>query len=172
MSEDNLWRKIERYFRPWMMVAVFIIVLLFGFCRESKAETAVTAEIGPTFLSGEFSKGAGLMVHQTWDEKWRIGMGVTSKQGVVPRTEPFTEVRQNLMVHGQRVVAISDSWKLGLGVAYWNAKTRWNGTSFTASMSIEYHINDKWDVKWRHFSNAGSAAPNMGQDMLVVGYTF
>lgn len=153
-----------------MMVLVFIIVLLFGFCRESKAE--VTAEMGPTFLSGEFSKGAALLINQTWDDKWRIGMGITSKQQVVPRTEPLTEVRQNLMVHGQRIVSITDNFSLGLGIAYWNATTRWNGTSFTASMSIEYSITDKWDVKWRHFSNAGSAAPNMGQDMLVIGYSF
>ena len=38
MSEDNLLRKVERYFRPWMMVLVFILVLMFGFYREANAQ--------------------------------------------------------------------------------------------------------------------------------------
>lgn len=155
-----------------MMVLAFIIILMLGFARESKADDVVSAEFGPTVLSGQFSDSAALIVNYQWNDRWLVGMGLTGPQKVIPRKEPETDVRTNLMVHGQRRVHLSDRWALGLGVAYWNAKTRWNGSNMTASMSIEFELNDKWDIKFRHFSNAGSASPNMGQDMLVIGYTF
>jgi hypothetical protein len=154
-----------------MMVLAFIIILLLGFHKEANAD--VTVEIGPTFLSGELSKSGALIVNQDYG-KWRVGMGLTGAQRVVPRTEPETKVRQNLFVHGQRVVEIADNWDLGLGVAYFNARTRWNGTNFVASMSIEYG-KTRWEhlrIRYRHFSNAGSASPNMGQDILLVGWRF
>ena len=153
-----------------MVVVLFILVILWGFHREANAEVSV--EIGPTLLSGQFSKGAALLVNQTWNETWRLGMGYTSEQGVVPRNEDFTEVRPNLFLHGQRIVSITDNFDLSLGVAYFNAKTRWNGSNFLASLSVEYHFNDTWSLNFRHFSNAGSASPNMGQDMFTVGYRF
>ena len=170
MSEDNFTRKLEKVIKPWVLVLLFILGLLFLFAKESKADE-VTAELGATILSGQFSGGAALLIEQTWNDRWRIGMGLTSDQKVTPRTEPETNVRSNLMVHGQRLVG-TERFKLGIGVAYWNAKTRWNGSNFTASMSIEYDFTDKWGVRYRHFSNAGSASPNMGQDMITFGYRF
>ena len=167
----NIWRKFETLVKPWMLVVIFIIVLLFGFWQEGRADQ-VNAEIGPTFLSGEFSKAAALIVNQTWDNKWRVGMGYVSSQEVTPRKEPLTEIRANLFVHGQRVVKITENFDLGLGIGYFNATTRWNGSHFVASMSLEYSLTDRWDIRFRHFSNAGSASPNMGQDMLTIGYRF
>jgi hypothetical protein len=168
----NLWRKVEQIVKPWMLVVLFIIMFVLGLSNESKAESVATVEIGPTLLSGQFSKGVGLMVNQTWDNKWRLGMGVTTEQSVVPRKEALTEVRQNLWIHGQRVVSITEKLDLGLGMAYFNAKTRWNGSNVVASLSIEYNFTDRWSASFRHYSNAGSASPNMGQDLLVIGYTF
>ena len=171
-SDDNLWRKFERIVKPWMIVLLFVIILLFGFHKEGKADEVVSAEIGPTLLSGQFSEGAMLLVNYTWDDRWRIGMGVSSEQKVTPRNSPETNVRQNLYVHGQRLVHITSKLDFGLGVGYFNATTRWNGTNFVASMSVEYNFTDKWKLSFRHFSNAGSGSPNMGQDVLLIGYSF
>ena len=168
---SNWTRKLEQIVKPWVLVLLFIIVLVFGFYKEGKADE-VTAELGATVLSGQFSEGAALLIEQTWNDKWRVGMGLTSDQKVTPRKEPETDVRSNLMVHGQRIVAITDRLDLGLGVAYWNATTRWNGSHFTASMSIEYELTDRLSIRYRHFSNAGSASPNMGQDMINIGWRF
>lgn len=165
----NLWRKFEEIVKPWMLVLAFILLLMFGFYKEAKAE--VTVELGPTFLSGEFSKGAILAISEDVG-KYRIGMGLTSSQEVVDRSGTLYDVSTNLFVHGQRIVKISDRFDFGLGVGYFNAKTRWNGSNFVASLSIEYRVNDNWSVNFRHFSNGGSATPNMGQDAFTVGYTF
>ena len=165
----NLWRKIESKIAPWMLVTIFLLLLLFGFYKEAKAD--VTVEIGPTFLSGKFSKGGIVEIHERFD-KYQIGMGVISSQEVTDRAGDFYNVRANLFVHGQRVVKVSQNFDFSLGVGYVNAKTRWNGSNFVASLGIEYSHTDKWKVNFRHFSNAGSASPNMGQDMFTIGYKF
>lgn len=165
----NAWRKFEEFVKPWMLVLVFLLVLLFGFYKEANAD--VTVELGPTFLSGEFSDSGCLLLNETFD-RWRIGMGVCGEQEVTDRSGTTYEVRNNLFVHGQRLVAITDRLGFGVGVGYFNAKTRWNGSNFVASLSMEYSINDRWSLNYRHWSNAGSASPNMGQDLFTVGYRF
>lgn len=165
----NLWRKIESYIKPWMMVLAFLLVILFGFYKEANAE--VTVELGPTMLSGELSKGAAAIFNEKFG-KYVVGMGIIGPQEVTDRSGDLYKVRTNLFVHGQRLVSITDNLDFGLGVGYFNAKTRWNGSNFVASLSIEYELTDHWSVKFRHWSNAGSASPNMGQDLFTVGYSF
>ena len=165
----NLWRKIEEFVKPWMLVLAFIVLILFGFYKEANAE--VTVELGPTFLSGEFSKSGGLVINETFD-KYRVGLGLTGTQRVKDRAGDVYHPRANLFLHAQRIVGISRNINFGLGVGYFNAKTRWNGSNFVASLSLEYTLNEKWSLNYRHFSNAGSAAPNMGQDIFLIGYTF
>lgn len=152
-----------------MMVLAFLVILLFGFYKEANAE--INVEAGGTFLSGEYSEGQMLVLNETWD-KWRLGMGIVTEQEVTDRHGNFHEVRENLFIHGQRLVSITKNLDFGLGVGYFNAKTRWNGSNFVASMSVEYALDDKWSLKYRHFSNAGSATPNMGQDAFLVSYSF
>ena len=164
------WRKFEELVKPWMLVVVFVLLLLFGFYKEANAEVSV--ELGATFLSGEFSDGGGLLLSETFDDKWRIGMGFTSEQVVTDRSNDTYHVRNNLFVHGQRLVPITRNLDFGIGVGYFNATTRWNGSHFVASLSMEYSLNDKWSLNYRHWSNAGSASPNMGQDLFSVGYKF
>lgn len=169
---SNLWRKFEGVVKPWQIVAVFVLLLLFGLYKEAKAEEVASVEFGGTFLSGEFSKGAMMVLNYTWDDRWRVGMGVSSKQEVTDRYENFHEVNENLFVHGQRLVEITPKLDLGLGVGYFNALTRWNGSHFVASMSVEYELNKNWSLNFRHWSNSGSASPNMGQDLFTIGYSF
>ncbi len=87
---SNLWRKFEGVVKPWQIVAVFVLLLLFGLYKEAKAEEVASVEFGGTFLSGEFSKGAMMVLNYTWDDRWRVGMGVST------RTSLFT---------------VRDSWK-------------------------------------------------------------
>lgn len=166
----NLWRKIEATVKPWTLVLAFIILLLIGFWKEGRADVSV--ELGPTFLSGEFSDSGGLILNETWPNRWRIGVGLIGPQNVTDRSGTHYDVRSNLFVHGQRVVAITKNLDFGIGAGYFNAKTRWNGSNFVASLSMEYSLNDRWSINYRHWSNAGSASPNMGQDIFTAGYRF
>ena len=174
----NLTRKLEKLVKPAYLVGLFVVLLLIGFCHEAKAE--VTAEAGAGFLSGEFSKGAALLVTERWGgpngSRYALGMGIISSQEVTDRAGDLYKPRTNLFVFAQRRVSFgSCEWgcfSLGIGPAYFNSTNRALGSNFTAALSIEYRFTPKWSINIRHFSNAGSASPNMGQDMLTIGYTF
>ena len=181
MAESNLTRKFEKIIKPFFIVLTFIALLMFGFCREAKAE--VTGELGAGFLSGQLSKGAALIVTERWGgpygSRYSVGMGYISEQEVTDRKENFHEVRENLFIMAQRRVSFDikgcpdhDCITLGIGPAYFNGISRWNGSKFVAALSVEFRPDEHWSVNIRHFSNAGSATPNMGQDLLTIGYTF
>lgn len=170
---DNWVRKIEKWFKPWMMIVAFILILILGFAKESKADerTGVQVEIGGGFLSGQYSKAGAISVQQRFDNKFSLGMGYISEQWVIPRKEPKTWMQENLWVQGQRHVDLGH-FDLGIGIAYFNSTNRALGSHFVAALSVQYNVSDRWNIKLRHFSNAGSARPNMGQDMIMVGYRF
>jgi hypothetical protein len=171
MTEEktNLWRKFEAVVKPVTIVLAFVGLLLVGFCNEAKADVGV--ELGAGFLSGEPSKGAVLYVEERFDNKFSIGVGYISEQWVTPRTEPKTFVRENLWVQGTRYVTIKGGFELSAGISYWNGTSRALGSNFNAALGIHYQWSNFY-VNLRHYSNAGSARPNMGQDMLSVGWRF
>jgi hypothetical protein len=178
--KDNITRKLEKLVKPFTFVLIFLVLVLVGFCQEARSE--VTAEAGPAFLSGQLSEGAALIVTERWGGpnggRYSVGMGYVSQQEVTDRHENYHELRENLFIMAQRRVSFQirgcdhDCISLGLGPAYFNAITRWNGSKFVASLSIEFRPTEHWSVNIRHFSNAGSATPNMGLDLLTLGYTF
>lgn len=45
------------------------------------------------------------------------------------------------------------------------------GKNLTWALSLGVGSNH-WSFRLRHYSNAGSGSPNLGQDMLTVGYAF
>ena len=171
MSESNLWRRFEALVKPVYIVAIFVLLLLFGLYREGEA---AEVDFGPTFLSGEYSQSAMILLNEVWNDKWVLGMGIVGPQKVVDRHNREYEVRTNLFIHGQRRVHLTDDWTLGVGMAYFNAITRWNGSHVVASLSVEYDVGEDggFGLKYRHWSNAGSASPNMGQDAFLITYTF
>ena len=176
----NLTRKLEKLIKPAALVGLFLLVMVVGFCKEARSE--VTIEGGAGLLSGQFSGGGTIMVTERWGgpykSRYAIGMGYIYKQHVLDRSRDYYNLDENLFVLAQRRVSFDlrgcqhDCISLGLGVAYFNSTNRALGSNFTAALSVEFRPTDRWSLNLRHFSNAGSAAPNMGQDMITIGYTF
>jgi hypothetical protein len=116
-----------------------------------------------------------IVLNERWD-KWIVGIGWVDQQWVTPRFEREwgggpVFIDYNLFVHGQRLL----KWKkleIGIGAAYFQNTNRVSGTHFTVSSSIGYHFNKHLTLNIRHFSNAGSGSPNLGQDALLIGWTF
>jgi hypothetical protein len=169
MSEKNLWRKVEAVFKPVFMVVLFLTVF-FGMAYCSDAEAEMRIEAGPTLLSGEYGDGGMLMFTEKFGD-WSFGMGYITKQQVEDRAGDDNKLKENLFFQAQRHV----EWKeieLGLGMAYFNNTNRALGKKMAASLSIHWNIDDQWSLGFRHYSNAGSGSPNMGQDALLVGWRF
>jgi len=120
-------------------------------------------------LSGQYAKGQSLLLTERWD-KYSIGVGYITKQEVTDRSGTTYYPRENVFVHGMRHITIHDRVELGLGVGYFNDTNRALGSNFQFSLLARYNLGERWTINFRHFSNAGSQRPNMGQDMLTVGY--
>jgi hypothetical protein len=61
--------------------------------------------------------------------------------------------------------------EIGIGAAYFQNTNRALGKNLTWSLSLGFG-GEHWSVRFRHFSNAGSGSPNLGQDLLTIGYEF
>ena len=150
-------------------VALYVIgVFLLGFlglraCEAQAAETIVEGEIAIVSLESE---GYTLGITERFAGKYDIGVNLIGEQ-----TTHGEKVDNNFIVHADRVV----TWKsveLNLGLAYWQDKNRLNGCHGGFSLGGAFNLNEKLAVRWRHFSNAGTCSPNVGQDMLLVAWKF
>ena len=45
-------------------------------------------------------------------------------------------------------------------------------SAVTFSLSAGLRLGPRWTLEWRHFSNAGLAQPNLGQDLLLIRSDF
>lgn len=151
-----------------LMVLLFIIALLFFLSSESKAETAVEAVPGVTWVGGTKYTGAGVMLTERWSEKYDLGIVLMTSQqcGGCRRGDYWG----NLGVHALRSVRLG--WaELGVGVAYWaNQTPAWNSnTTFALAAAV---VHGPWELRWRHYSTGGSSLKNSGLDMVTLGYRF
>jgi hypothetical protein len=132
-------------------------------------------EVGRGNLSSSDSGAVSILLQERYD-KWLIGLGWIDEQDVLPDWErsrdlPRVHINRNLFLHGQRLFR----WKMveaGIGAAYFQNTNRALGENFTVSASINIYWTDRFYMGFRHFSNAGSGTPNLGQDIFHLGYTF
>ena len=155
----------------WLNTLIFLTLLLsFGASAELRLEA------GPTYLSDESSDGWTFAVHDRITPNWDLGMGYVSEQTVLPSWEedrglPPTDVGRNLFIHGQRIIT-HNKIEIGIGAAFFQNTNRALGRDFVASVSLGWNFNEKLSIRVRHFSNAGSGTPNLGQDLVTFGYSF
>ncbi len=57
---------------------------------------------------------------------------------------------------------------LGLGVVAYSDTNPYVSSTVAFSLSAGLQIGKRWTLEWRHFSNAGLAQPNLGQDILLL----
>lgn len=148
----------------WSMVLVFLVVLCFFAYQRANA---LELELGPGFLSGEYSEGGTLMLTDSVGN-WDIGGGVVSKQHCHCRSPE--DLEDNIFFQAQHIIEYKRA-EIGIGAAYFQNTNRALGKNLTWSLSIGFG-GEHWSIRARHFSNAGSGSPNLGQDFLTFGYEF
>lgn len=158
-------------FKPWMLIALFLVLLCVGFCRESKAEVSI--EAGPVFVSGDYGKGGALILSERFKGKYEVHMGYVSETFVNTCNRPDCafDMRENLFAGAQRITALGD-FRLGIGIDYFQNVNRALGCRFTAGLLIGYQATDRISLRVRHNSNAGSCTPNLGVDYIGVAWRF
>ena len=153
----------------WKIVAVFVVVLFAYFgCEAARADSSVFVEAGGTVLSGETSKGVALILGQEFG-RWELSGGYVSYQ--ICRCNYPEDLEPNIFVQGQRVVELGPT-ALGIGMAYFQNTNRALGKNLTWSLMMQWNVNDRLALQFRHWSNAGSGKPNLGQDLISIAYRF
>lgn len=127
------------------------------------ADTIV--ETGPTFMLREPSSG----VAAVWSErfpKWDVGMMLVTRQFLNDQ-----KLSANAGFRVARVVR-QGRLELGLGLGYWVHKSRAFGHKQVFELMAGLRLTDRVGLRYRHFSSAGQASPNIGQDMITVSWAF
>lgn len=165
-------RKGEAYIKPLYLVVAFIVLLLVGFAADKARAGELSVEVGAGFLSAEYSDGGAFILREKWADRYSVSLGYISEQWVVPRKEPRTYVKENAFIGVMRHVKPWGCLELGIGGAWFANTSRALGTNANFSLELACEVSPRFDVSWRHFSNAGTGTPNMGQDILLVRYNF
>jgi len=168
----------------WGFIVAVIIFLALSITNKVYGETWL--EGGVTFAGGTNTNGSAIFFSEVWDNKYLLGFGLVGNQhrtfnvwGIEPgKAVPVRfDVGSNMVVHAQRLITYR-AITLGLGVAGWQHKSRILGDTFTFSLFLAYQRPEKWwgwlpnDIRYRHFSNGGTASPNAGQDLLLLSWRF
>ena len=148
------------------IVALALLIMLLVFTCEDA--DAIEFEAGPGLLSGEYSEGGALIFSGEFANRWHLGGGYVSKQ-TCHCNQP-ADLRENIFFEVQRRA----QWRavqIGIGPAYWQNTNRALGKNLTWSLMLGLKF-DRLSVRFRHYSNAGSGTPNLGQDMVTIGWRF
>lgn len=143
------------------MKALLAVILLF---IATTAQAEVQIEAGPTYLSGSYSEGQNLILVDRITPEWEIGAIYITEQYC--HCTWATDLRENMGFMLNRVWTYKKV-EVGLGGSIWQNTNRAFGKKMNFSLMVTYNFNDRFAIRARHFSNAGSAAPNLGQDMFT-----
>lgn len=76
------------------------------------------------------------------------------------------------VVHAEAVAPIPYVGELGIGIAHIQHPDAYNSGSINFSLSLEHHVWHNLYVRYQHFSNAGTSAPNEGRDIVLAVWRF
>lgn len=152
-----------------------ILALLFGLTllldsRQCSAEEPVfQLEGGTAMLRGPAASIGASVVWPGAGPKhgdFQCGLFLISQYEADGKTQP------NQGIAHCQVVLRAQRFSFGLGPAFLQNMDAINGSHFNFALMAGYRVNDRMSVQWRHWSNADTARPNKGRDVLLVGWAF
>ncbi len=152
--------------------ALFIVLSLAAV--SARAETIV--EAGAGFLNWGYSEGQALIVAERFAGKYDIGIGAIERQvcdcrDYKPDLDRETSIDPLSFIYAQRIFS-GNRLEFGLGFGFWNQTSRVSGSILMFPLSIKYRVWKRLSIGVRHFSNASSGVPNLGQDMMTLSWNF
>lgn len=152
---------------PCYVVLQIVTMALFFQCTRAEADTRL--ELGAGFLSWEYSDGGAAILTERFNGKYDVSLGIVTEQYC--RCTFPTDIDDNLFVQVQRVF-VGSRFELGIGAAWFQNSNRALGKRFNVPLSLGYRLTKRISLRVRHYSNGGSGVPNVGQDLITVGYRF
>lgn len=154
-----------------LVIAAFIS-LLFVFRVCNAGGPALEPEVGASVFNG--SEAAALGASVRWPEAgpgtsdWECGLFVIDEYDYRGSLVPRQAVANCLLV----AHIIKKRVDFGAGAAYLYNTDAINGSHLNFALLARYRITDRLMISWRHWSNAGIVQPNVGLNVVLVGWSF
>jgi len=148
-------------------IVAFVVALLVLFAVRARAEQTLAFEGGMAMLRGQ-TPAIGLTIG--CPDCGPVGTGYELGFDLIGDSHDYQDSPNAI---GPRVMLV-DGWRraeLGLGFQWWNVETPYT-CQFTFALMARWRFTDRIAAQWRHSSSAGSCRPNVGRDLLAVGWTF
>ncbi len=154
-----------------VVIAAFLLALALALALSHRAwgETPVIQlSTGRAVL-----RGPAPVLELAWDypagrggDAWRSGLTLVGHSAFRGVNYP------NSYMLSEQYVTGFGRLDLGLGAAYLANPLPYNGAHVDFKLSIGYRFSFPVAIGYEHYSCGGSCAPNLGRDMLLIGWRF
>lgn len=153
-----------------VFIAVFAAFLIFGKAHAAPLDAPyVQLGAGAAIVRGTapvidltFTEPASVLQHAYWQESLTI-IGTSTYNG-----QPAPN---NFAVRGLFVDGIG-RFDVGLGLSWMQNPAPYNGSPVNANLQLAYRFGLGVTLTYSHISNAGTRLPNLGRDVILIGWRF
>jgi hypothetical protein len=149
------------------VIVAFVAALLLLFAIKSRGSD-LTFEGGAAMVRGE-TPAIGLNIQ--WLRAGPVGTDYELGFDLIGQsTYRNVDVSNQIVWHAM----LWDGYKkaeLGIGAAYFNVPSPY-ACQFGFTLGARWRFTDHLAAQWRHYSSAGSCTPNVGRDLLTLGWRF
>lgn len=128
---------------------------------QFSAGSAVVRGQAPV-LDLTFTEPAAQLRHAYWQESLTI-IGTSKFRG---QDAPNNFVARGLFVDG------FGKFDVGLGLSWMQNPAPYNGSAVNFNLQLAYRLAFGGTLTYTHLSNAGSKLPNLGRDIVLLGWRF
>lgn len=155
-----------------LVVVLIVLGLILPQCHAAEAPldapyvqfSAGSAVVrGPTpVIDLTFTEPASVLRHAYWQESLTV-IGQSTFRG--------QDVPNNFAVRGLFVDGFG-KFDVGLGLSWMQNPAPYNGSPVNFNLQVAYRLAFGATLTYTHMSNAGSRLPNLGRDIVLVGWRF
>lgn len=152
------------------VVALLTLGLLLPTCHAAPLDAPyVQLSAGSAVVRGQapvldlsFTQPAVQLRQAFWQESLTV-IGTSNFRG---QSVPNNFVARGLFVDG------FGKFDIGLGLSWMQNPAPYNGSNVNFNLQLSYRLPLGATLTYTHLSNAGSRIPNLGRDMLLLGWRF
>ena len=156
-----------------VVVILFVFVLLLALGIAFKGRRAIGAPVIQLSTGSSVLRGPAPVLGLSFDYPSGRGGDVWRSQLLLVGHSDFRGVAYpNSYMAGEQYVTGFGGFDVGLGLAYLANPLPFNGVHMNFNLSLGFRFAFPVAIAYEHFSCAGSCSPNLGRDVVLVGWRF
>lgn len=149
------------------VLVAFVILFVIALATTARAES-VSVEVGSAVVRGP-TPSIGFV--KSWrnrgvgDYAYECGFGIVGSSTFRGAEQRNQGVAECLLVDG------FGRFDVGAGLAAQSSSDAYN-TRVNFSLLLRWRVTDRLSLTYRHRSNAGTGDPNLGRDLVLIGWSW